>query len=166
MASVNWPTILVGSVLTAALTLLGQLLIQRRQHRLTQEMTEWNARRERADKIARLVGHIYVAVTLFAAGFEMETVKAQLLELRQLMGDVAEDDALGDAISRFDVKAEMVADSEKRGRTWEQDYDIWGNLKKSFDEVNKALKQYCDGKPESIGMRIRRAFHLPPAVRE
>ena len=154
MASVNWPTILVGSVLTAALTLLGQLLIQRRQHRLTQEMTEWNARRERADRIEQAASRVFVGLVFMLREYNLKVdkphnIEMPLSELKQALEEVGNLPAhrqLTHMLINFWADVSDILVAMKANKPVDTMSEVWENCYGNYVDLVEALKHYRSGR--------------------
>jgi len=156
---VNWPTILVGSVLTTLLTLAGQLFMQRRQHRLAQEMVEWTTRRERADRIERAVSRVYIASLFLLAEYDRNkekphNIETQLLELRQALddaGNLAAHPNLTQSLVELWAKVSNVLTDMKASKQLDTNSEVWEQYFWAYLDVVEQLKLYRAGKEYRFG---------------
>lgn len=177
MEGVNWISIVIGGVFTAALTLSGQIIITRYQQNLAQslaqQLTLWNTRNARADKITTLAGQVSEAVKSRNPKHYFEQAKAHLQELLSLVGDVADYPSLAKALRGYQGYTTALAynlnDNYGHFDSEAQRDEALAKLDNEYNTLLAALQQYRkgrDGAQPSIRRRLRKAVHLPAPKQE
>lgn len=144
MSGADWVKLIVGSFFTAALTIGGQLVVQRYQHAKTKERTQWEARLGRVTELKTVAGYLYSQLSGWSIKQHRDELYQRLGELEHFAGEFAERAYIVEAIWALQNTAGWILTNDGHFDTLEERDAIQAELKQHYDAVIAASQHFLE----------------------